>query len=106
MTQVQECLINNIKKYRKLRHLTQEQLAEKTNSSTNYIGTIETGKKFPSLNMIERIAEALEISSLLLFQSENTDYKSFNKNEIKKIIIENLSNSIDKSIDDFSQFLK
>ncbi len=72
MTKVQECLAQNIKQYRKLRNMTQEQLAEKAETATNYIGTIEIGKKFPSPQMIERIADALDIDSLLLFQSKST----------------------------------
>ena len=70
MTRVQECLAYNMKRYRKLKGMTQEELAEKAGTSTNYIGTIETGKKFPSPQMIEKIAQALELDSPLLFQSE------------------------------------
>lgn len=68
MTRVQECLARNIKVFRKARKITQEKLAEKVGTSTNYIGTIETGKKFPSPAMIERIAESLGVDSLRLFQ--------------------------------------
>lgn len=68
MTQVQECLAENIKAFRKERKITQERLAEIVGTSTNYIGTIETCKKFPSPKMIERIALALKVDSLVLFQ--------------------------------------
>lgn len=68
MTRVQECLARNIKVFRKARKITQEKLAEKVGTSTNYIGTIETGKKFPSPAMIERIADSLGVDSLRLFQ--------------------------------------
>ncbi len=46
------------------------QLAELCNSSTGYIGEIESGKRFPSVNMIERIAKALQIESYCLFKNE------------------------------------
>jgi len=39
-------------------------------SSTGYIGEIECGKRFPSVAMIERIAQALEIESWSLFKNE------------------------------------
>jgi transcriptional regulator with XRE-family HTH domain len=46
------------------------QLAELCDSSTGYIGEIESGKRFPSVSMIERIAEALKIESYFLFKNE------------------------------------
>lgn len=100
MTKVQECLANNMKLYRKIAHLTQEQLAERVETSTNYIGTIETGKKFPSPQMIERIAQALNIESLQLFQSDKNfeismplDFERFKAN-----LLSNLEKAVDKSI--------
>ena len=38
-------------------------LAEKCKTSTSYLGEIEIGKKFPSIEMIQKIAEAYGISS-------------------------------------------
>ena len=70
MTNLQRCLAQNIKRYRKAQHLTQEQLAERADATTPYIGSIEIGQKFPSLQMIERIAAALGVDSLQLFQAE------------------------------------
>jgi transcriptional regulator with XRE-family HTH domain len=45
-------------------------LAELCESSTGYIGEIESGKRFPSVAMIERIAKALGIESYYLFKNE------------------------------------
>jgi transcriptional regulator with XRE-family HTH domain len=53
-----------------LYRISQTQLAEKCNSSTGYIGEIESGKRFPSVSMIERIAGALKIESWCLFKNE------------------------------------
>ena len=100
MTKVQECLAQNIKKYRKIAHLTQEQLAERVETSTNYIGTIETGKKFPSPQMIERIAEALHIESPQLFQAD-IDFNvqnQVNLEDLKKSLMENIKNAVDRTI--------
>jgi transcriptional regulator with XRE-family HTH domain len=46
------------------------QLADRCNSSQTYIAEIEVGKKFPSLDMIEKIAAALDIESYYLFKNE------------------------------------
>jgi transcriptional regulator with XRE-family HTH domain len=49
--------------------ITQEKLAEKMDTSTNYIGMIESEKKFPTPDMLERIAAALEIDAPALFST-------------------------------------
>jgi len=43
-------------------------LAEYCNASTGYISEIEIGRKFPSTDMIEKIAEALRIEPYQLFK--------------------------------------
>ena len=67
---IQELFIVNLKAYRKLRGISQTQLAGLCDSSTGYIGEIESAKRFPSVKMIERIAGALEIESWCLFKNE------------------------------------
>ena len=44
-------------------------LAECCNTSPSYIGEIEIGRKFPSTEMIEKIAEALRIEPYHLFRN-------------------------------------
>ncbi|GMO70434.1 MAG: hypothetical protein Ta2A_19020 [Treponemataceae bacterium] len=67
---IQDIFIANLKDYRKLRKISQMQLAGKCDSSQTYIAEIEVGKKFPSLDMIEKIANALDIESYYLFKNE------------------------------------
>lgn len=50
-----------IRFYRLKLNLTQEQLAEKSSLSTDYIGKIETGINKPGLIALYKIIEALEI---------------------------------------------
>jgi len=66
----QELFIINLKNYRKLCKISQSKLAELCESTQAYIAEIEVGKKFPSPNMIERIASVLEIESYCLFQDK------------------------------------
>ena len=66
----QEIFIINLKIFRKNRGISQAKLAELCGSSQAYIAEIEVGKKFPSPNMIERIAVALSIESYRLFQDK------------------------------------
>jgi len=65
----QELFIKNLKDYRKIQGISQAKLAEICDSSQAYIAEIEVGKKFPSPDMIERIASALGIESYSLFQN-------------------------------------
>ena len=51
--------------------ITQAQLAERVNTSPHYIGQIELKNKFPTPEMLERIAAALEIDSPQLFSMDS-----------------------------------
>jgi len=48
-------------------------LAELCGTSTSYIGQIEIGNRFPSLELIEKIAGALQIRPHLLFFIESDE---------------------------------
>lgn len=50
-----------IQKIRKVKGLTQEQLAEKVKVSTTFIGYVETGYRRPNLKMIYKLARALDV---------------------------------------------
>jgi transcriptional regulator with XRE-family HTH domain len=56
-----------IRKHRKAAGLTQEQLAERSDSHWTYISEIETNKVNPSIDVLRRIASGLEtpLSSLI-----------------------------------------
>ena len=63
-----------IRKQRKKKNLTLEQLAEKLDVSTTFIGQIERAKGIPSLETFVKIANVLEISTdSLLFGDLNND---------------------------------
>ncbi len=53
----------NIRKFRLEKKLRQEDLAEKTNLSSNYIGMIERGEKIPALETFIDIVNALGVSA-------------------------------------------
>jgi transcriptional regulator with XRE-family HTH domain len=57
-----------MKERRRILGITLVQLAKKVNTSTHYIGQIEIGNKFPTPEMLERLATALEIDSPQFFQ--------------------------------------
>ena len=63
--------IANLKKYRRAKKLSQMKIAERCGTSVSYIGEIEIGRKFPSVEMIERLAETLEICPYRLFMEDD-----------------------------------
>ena len=54
-------------------------LSEKCDTTSNYIGQIEMGRRIPSFEKIEKIAVALEISSHELFIYETAEKKGGEK---------------------------
>jgi len=88
VTNIRDILADNMKAYRNARGFTQAKLAEKINTSTHYIGMIETKNKFPSPEMIERIAIALEIDTIDLFTPDKKKpetIKAYQKSTIKQV---------------------
>jgi len=69
MTSLRSVLAFNMKAQRHILGITQEQLAERVDTSTNYIALIESKKSFPTPEMLERIAVALEIDAPSLFST-------------------------------------
>ena len=57
----------NVKYYRFKKHYTQEKLANLINTSPKYISRLELGQHNPSLDMVERIATALNVEPDKLF---------------------------------------
>mgnify|MGYP002570052478 CR=1 FL=1 len=53
----------NIRKYRESKGLRQEDIANRTKLSNNYIGMIERGEKIPSLQTFINIVNAIGVSS-------------------------------------------
>ena len=68
MIKIKELFGKKIKEYRKNRKLTQAQLAEMVNVDDKHISCIESGKNFPSADLIERFAVALEVEPKDLFE--------------------------------------
>lgn len=95
MNNLQKCLSDNMKKYRKLHSLSQEKLAERAGASANYIAMIESGRNFPSLPMISQIARALEVDELDLFNPSEFEYPNLKK--LQKRLSEQIQQVIDSN---------
>jgi transcriptional regulator with XRE-family HTH domain len=60
----------SIQKLRKLRGLSQAELAEKAGLSQPAIGAIEAGKKSPTLRTLEKLAAALGVKVTDLLEEQ------------------------------------
>ena len=61
----------NLKQYRKNKHLSQEELAEKVDISVKHLSKIERGLTFVSADLLLKLSDNLEVSVAQLFCKEN-----------------------------------
>jgi transcriptional regulator with XRE-family HTH domain len=70
MARLGKVFAQNLKKKRRQCGLTQAQLAEKADVSTHHIGMIELSRNYPTLELVERLADAMNIEIYELFLEE------------------------------------
>lgn len=80
-------------------------LAEKCGTSASYIGEIEIGKKFPSVEMVQKFAEALNIKPYKLFMEENDIYIANLSPQKRQILVEKLQKSVEEIISSGGDFV-
>ena len=106
MKRLGSIFIKNLKDYRKKSGLTQAQLAEKVNVTPHYIGMLEMGRNFPANDLIERIANALNIEMYELFVESISPAKELERLrhdimlEIKKTITETVIETVREAFDE------
>lgn len=74
-----------LRSLREQRGLTQQMLGEKAGVGYKYLGAVERGQENPSLKVISRLADALEVELDELFKFH---HESTNPNELKSLIQE------------------
>ena len=85
---IKKLLGQRIKELRKIKGLTQEQLAEKMEIDQRNLSKIECGKSNPTPETIEKIIEVLNINPYLLYMSD----EDINIDEVHQ----NMINILDK----------
>ena len=88
-------LARTIKKYRKARKLTMEQLSEKSGINLSTLKKYETDNRNPKLEQLSKIADALEVS---VFEFLDIEVKSIN-DIISLVNKMNIATDIDWDID-------
>ncbi len=81
MNRFRTALAKNLKRARSEQGLTQQDLAERCELSTNYLATVEIGGKFPSADTLEKLSTALGLKPYQLFLEEG-DVEGFDRKEL------------------------
>lgn len=81
MKSTKELLGGRVKELRKMRGLSQEELSEKVGIDSKHLSRIEVGRGFPSLDTLEKLADALnvELKDFFEFAHEAKDTKGLMK---------------------------
>jgi transcriptional regulator with XRE-family HTH domain len=66
---LKEVVAINLRRIRHAKKMTQEELADVAGLSARYVGAIERADKSPSVSVVGRIADALEIDPCELIQA-------------------------------------
>jgi transcriptional regulator with XRE-family HTH domain len=87
----------NLKFYRKAKHLSQEQLSEKVEISVKHLSSIERGLNFISADLLEKLAFSVDIPVFYFFVNRREFfYNDAMLNTIENIIEKNLIKTIDE----------
>jgi len=94
---LERLVIDNIKRIRKEKGISQEKLAEACNTATSYIGLMEIYRNIPKLSTIEKIAKALDVDPLVLFHDKEKvpPELEFEIQDLKKSILVVLEKEIE-----------
>lgn len=68
---IQTCFKQNLKRLRKAKGLSQEELAELVDVSSQHISDMETGRRWGSLETFKAIAKALGVEESALFLDDS-----------------------------------
>lgn len=78
---------NRIRQLRLQKHLSQEQVALSAGITTAYLGQIERGEKNPTVKLVEKISNVLELSLSELFSDQEIEIKRIDE-IIESIVFE------------------
>ena len=102
---IRDIFINNLIYYRNISNFSQQELSLKIDCSFNYINSLENKNCTPSLQKIQKIADALNIKPSLLLDEDGCpkNYLHFNKEEfisnLTQEVKERTINSLQEKLD-------
>jgi len=104
MMDIKSTFGENLKFYRKEKHLSQEQLSEKVEISVKHLSSIERGLTFVSADLLEKLAKSIGIPAHYFFVNKREMvYDDTMLNAIDRIIEKHLINTIEEIKTDIRQ---
>ena len=97
MANSREILAKNMRETRQKLGITQSQLAELADISTNFVAMIELKHKFPSPEILDRIAAALGLETAVLFTTPTSTEDAMKR--LHQTILDDLDRAIEKALD-------
>ncbi|MDR2741166.1 MAG: helix-turn-helix domain-containing protein [Treponema sp.] len=97
MEGIRETLAKNLKEKRRKFGITQPTLAERANLSTHYLAMIEIARKFPTADVLDRLAAALDVAPYELFSVPPSPEEAMDK--LQQAILDNLNRAIENAVD-------
>ena len=104
MANIKEILAANLRENRRKKGLTQEKLAEMADMSLHYLATLELGNNFPSGEMLEKLANALDIQAFQLFYPTSTPEGAIL--HLEQIIVANIERELEQLRQEIVQEIK
>jgi DNA-binding XRE family transcriptional regulator len=104
MTNLREILAHNLKEKRRNCGFSQAKLAEMVDVSTHHIATIETARNYPALDLIERMANVLDIEIYELFINPLSPPEEME--QLYQIAAKNIDQMIRESMERHSQMIR
>jgi len=102
MDNLRDILASNLRNNRRKLGISQPKLAELANLSHHYVSMIELSKKFPTPEVLEKLAKALGIPSHELFSVPSSPENAVNKlhNDVLISIKQAVNDAVKEAIDD------
>jgi len=97
---------DRIKKARKIKKLTQKQLAELIGAKHSSVSDWENNLHRPDINTIPKICEALNVKGSWLLEEEETHKNGFDIGDYLTANVYDLPEEARKEIDNFIEFIK
>lgn len=82
------CIGTRLRECRIKKHLTQKELANRIGTSSKYLSHVETGVKFPSLEMLVCLARELDVSLDHMIGSDLSAERNTSTEEIQRLLSE------------------
>lgn len=102
-SEIRNRIAENLRNIRKLKKLTQFELAEKSNLSEGAIKQLELAHSYPEEKTLSQITEALEIDVVKLFMPIKTSFQDNKENTslLKSIIAKEIKNYVDEILKEY-----